>query len=180
MAEERNALQSCTASSLRFSELKIRCCLLRISRVCLALNALLCAIASAVETYAVTLDTIKAVGTDRWTSASFSPFVCAPPLFLFSLTVSLPNPYSIIEYRANANLPPSLSEGIVITGIDANPEARAAIAKGGNFEASMAQDFKGIGSTVAEAVKRSLGGEVIKQSVMYVPTKLITAANVKD
>ena len=71
-------------------------------------------------------------------------------------------------------------EGIVITGIDANPEARAAIAKGGNFEASMAQDFKGIGSTVAEAVKRSLGGEVIKQSVMYVPTKLITAANVKD
>ena len=71
-------------------------------------------------------------------------------------------------------------EGIVITGIDANPEARAAIAKGGNFEASMAQDFKGIGSTVAEAVKRSLGGEAIKQGVLYVPTKLITAANVKE
>ena len=84
--------------------------------MCLALNALLCAIASAVDTYAVTLDTIKAVGTDRWTSASFSPFECAPPLFLFSLTVSLPNPYYIIEYRASANLPPSLSEGIVITG----------------------------------------------------------------
>lgn len=71
-------------------------------------------------------------------------------------------------------------EGIVITGIDANPEARAAIAKGGSFEATMAQDFKGIGGTVAEAVKRSLGGEVIKQGVIYVPTKLITAANVKD
>ena len=71
-------------------------------------------------------------------------------------------------------------EGIVITGIDANPEARAAIAKGGNFEASMAQDFKGIGSTVAEAVKRSLGGEAIKQGVLYVPTKLITTANVKE
>ena len=70
-------------------------------------------------------------------------------------------------------------EGIVITGIDANPEARAAIAKGGNFEASMAQDFKGIGNAVAEAVKRQLGGEVIKQGVIYVPTKLITAANVK-
>jgi ribose transport system substrate-binding protein len=71
-------------------------------------------------------------------------------------------------------------EGIVITGIDANPEARAAIGKGGNFEASMAQDFKGIGAAVADAVKRHLGGEAIKQSVIYVPTKLITSANVKE
>jgi ribose transport system substrate-binding protein len=71
-------------------------------------------------------------------------------------------------------------EGIVITGIDANPEARAAIAKSGNFEASMAQDFKGIGAAVADAVKRHLGGNPIKQSVIYVPTKLITSANVKD
>lgn len=71
-------------------------------------------------------------------------------------------------------------EGIVITGIDANPEARDAIAKGGNFEASMAQDFKGIGATTAEAVKRHLGSEQIKQGVIYVPTKLITSANVKE
>jgi len=71
-------------------------------------------------------------------------------------------------------------EGIVITGIDANPQAREAIAAGGNFEASMAQDFKGIGRTTADAVKRQLAGETIKQSVIYVPTKLITAANVKD
>ena len=71
-------------------------------------------------------------------------------------------------------------EGIVITGIDANPQAREAIAKGGNFEASMAQDFKGIGKTTADAVKRTLAGDKIKQSVIYVPTKLITSANVKD
>ncbi|HEV3044000.1 MAG TPA: substrate-binding domain-containing protein, partial [Roseiarcus sp.] len=71
-------------------------------------------------------------------------------------------------------------EGIVIAGIDANPQAREAIAKGGNFEASMAQDFKGIGRATAEAVKRTLAGEKIKQSVIYVPTKLITSANVKD
>jgi ribose transport system substrate-binding protein len=71
-------------------------------------------------------------------------------------------------------------EGIVITGIDANPQAREAIAKGGNFEASMAQDFKGIGKTTADAVKRTLAGEKIRQSVIYVPTKLITSANVKD
>ena len=71
-------------------------------------------------------------------------------------------------------------EGIVVTGIDANPQAREAIAKGGNFEASMAQDFKGIGKATADAVKRTLAGEVIKQRVTYVPTRLITAANVKE
>jgi ribose transport system substrate-binding protein len=38
----------------------------------------------------------------------------------------------------------------------------------------------GIGATTAEAVKRHLGGEQIKQGVIYVPTKLITAANVKE
>ena len=69
--------------------------------------------------------------------------------------------------RANAG---SLASGVGST----------AIAKGGSFEASMAQDFKGIGATTAEAVKRHLGGEKIKQGVIYVPTRLITAANVKD
>ena len=69
-------------------------------------------------------------------------------------------------------------EGIVITGIDANPQAREAIAKGGNFEASIAQDFQGIGATTADAVARVLAGEKVKQSVIYVPTKLVTSANV--
>lgn len=71
-------------------------------------------------------------------------------------------------------------EGIVITGIDANPQARDAIAAGGNFEASVAQDFQAIGSTTADAVSRVLAGEKIKQTVIYVPTKLVTSANVKD
>ncbi len=69
-------------------------------------------------------------------------------------------------------------EGIVITGIDANPQARDAIAAGGNFEASVAQDFQGIGSTTADTVARILKGEKPVQQVIYVPTKLITAANV--
>ena len=69
-------------------------------------------------------------------------------------------------------------EGIVITGIDANPQAREAIAAGGNFEASVAQDFAGIGATAADTVARLLKGEVLKQSVIYVPTVLITSANV--
>ena len=69
-------------------------------------------------------------------------------------------------------------EGIVITGIDANPQAREAIAAGGNFEASVAQDFAGIGATTADTVARVLAGEALRQSVIYVPTVLITAANV--
>lgn len=71
-------------------------------------------------------------------------------------------------------------EGIVITGIDANPQARDAIAAGGNFEASVAQDFAGIGRTTADTVARVLAGESLRQSVVYVPTVLITSANVKD
>ena len=70
------------------------------------------------------------------------------------------------------------AEGIVITGIDANPQARDAIAAGGSFEASVAQDFEGIGTTTANVVARVLAGEVLKQNVIYVPTVLITPANV--
>ena len=68
-------------------------------------------------------------------------------------------------------------EGIVITGIDANPQAREAIAADGNFEASIAQDFAGIGATTADTVARVLGGEVLRSNVIYVPTVLITSAN---
>ena len=68
-------------------------------------------------------------------------------------------------------------EGIVITGIDANPQARDAIAAGGNFEASVAQDFDGIGRTTADTVARLIAGEELVQRVIYVPTVLITEAN---
>lgn len=71
-------------------------------------------------------------------------------------------------------------EGIVIVGMDANPQAREAIAAGGNFEASMAQDFVGIGSTTADVVARVLGGETVRESVIYVPTTLVTSVNVGE
>ncbi len=71
-------------------------------------------------------------------------------------------------------------EGIVIVGIDANPQAVDAIAAGGNFEASVSQDFAGIGAATADAVERHLAGEVITQGVIYVPTKLVTSANVSN
>ena len=72
------------------------------------------------------------------------------------------------------------SEGIVITGIDANPQARDAISAGGNFEASIAQDFAGIGSTAADVVARLLAGESLRESVIYVPTQLVTSANAAE
>ena len=68
----------------------------------------------------------------------------------------------------------------MITGIDANPQAREAIAAGGNFEASVAQDFAGIGATTADTVARVLGGETLRSGVIYVPTKLITSANAAE
>jgi ribose transport system substrate-binding protein len=71
-------------------------------------------------------------------------------------------------------------EGIVIVGIDANPQALEAIAAGTNFEASVAQDFTGIGGTVAQLVDTYLAGEDITQSVVYVPTTLVTRTNVED
>jgi ribose transport system substrate-binding protein len=71
-------------------------------------------------------------------------------------------------------------EGIVIVGMDANPQARDAIAAGGNFEASMAQDFEGIGAAAADAVARLVAGETITAPVTYVPTRLITTANVDE
>lgn len=71
-------------------------------------------------------------------------------------------------------------EGIVIVGMDANPQARDAIAAGGNFEASMAQDFEGIGRAAAGAVARLLAGEELRSPVVYVPTRLITAANAQE
>jgi ribose transport system substrate-binding protein len=71
-------------------------------------------------------------------------------------------------------------EGIVIVGIDANPQALDAISAGGSFEASVAQDFNGIGSTTADMVERVLAGESVNQAVVYVPTNLVTGANVAD
>lgn len=71
-------------------------------------------------------------------------------------------------------------EGIVIVGIDANPQAVDAISAGGSFEASVAQDFTGIGSTVADLVESYLNGDEIVQKTVYVPTTLVTSSNAAD
>jgi ribose transport system substrate-binding protein len=71
-------------------------------------------------------------------------------------------------------------EGIVIVGMDANPQARDAIAAGGSFEASMAQDFEAIGAAAADVVGRLIAGETLRETVVYVPTRLITSANAAE
>ncbi len=71
-------------------------------------------------------------------------------------------------------------EGIVIVGIDANPQALEAIAAGGNFEASVAQNFTGIGQETANRVEQMLNGAEMNQRVVYVPTTLVTTSNVAE
>jgi ribose transport system substrate-binding protein len=71
-------------------------------------------------------------------------------------------------------------EGIVIVGIDANPQALDAIAAKGNFKASVAQDFNGMGRAAGDIVQTLLNKGEITQRTVYVPTKFVTAENVKD
>ena len=68
-------------------------------------------------------------------------------------------------------------EGIVIVGIDATEQARDAIARGSNFEATVAQDFNGMAARVADLVEAHLGGMPSAQVNHYVPARLVTQAD---
>lgn len=65
-------------------------------------------------------------------------------------------------------------EGIVIVGIDAIDAARAAIAEGSAFEATVAQNFEAIAQTLAEEVDAYLNGQEPTRKTIYIPTELIT------
>ncbi|MCY4147168.1 MAG: substrate-binding domain-containing protein [Chloroflexi bacterium] len=69
------------------------------------------------------------------------------------------------------------AEGIVIVGIDATDQARDAIARGSNFEATVAQDFIGMAARVAGLVEAHLGGMMSAQVNHYVPARLLTQAD---
>lgn len=71
-------------------------------------------------------------------------------------------------------------EGIVIVGIDATQQARDAILRGSNFEATVAQDFGGMAQKVADLVESQLGGAVIAQVNHYVPARLVTQADLGE
>lgn len=65
-------------------------------------------------------------------------------------------------------------EGIVIVGLDAIDSAREAISEGSNFEATVAQDFVGIATTLAERVDAYLAGDEPGQASLYIPAHLLT------
>lgn len=65
-------------------------------------------------------------------------------------------------------------EGIVVVGLDAIEPAREAIAEGGAFQATVAQDFEGIARTLAERVDARLHGGEPSQKTVYVPARLVT------
>ncbi len=71
-------------------------------------------------------------------------------------------------------------EGIVIVGIDGTEQALDAIAGGGNFEATMRQNFAGIAGQTADLVETYLAGGEITQPVYYAQASLVTAADLNE
>jgi ribose transport system substrate-binding protein len=65
-------------------------------------------------------------------------------------------------------------EGIVIVGLDAIDPAREAIAAGSSFEATVAQDFVGIATTLAASIDTFLRVGSLAQKSVYVPSTLLT------
>ena len=66
------------------------------------------------------------------------------------------------------------NEGIVIVGLDAIEPAREAIAAGGGFEATVAQDFAGIAQTLARNIDTYWRIGSLAQKSVYVPATLVT------
>ena len=56
---------------------------------------------------------------------------------------------------------------------------RDRIAMGGNFKATVAQDFKGIASKVVETVEGYLDKGSVTQKQIYVSAKLVTSGSLK-
>lgn len=71
-------------------------------------------------------------------------------------------------------------EGIVIVGIDGTEQALQSIASGGNFEATMQQDFPGIASITLDLIQTYLAEGEIPQSVYYAPATLQTAESLSE
>lgn len=65
-------------------------------------------------------------------------------------------------------------EGIVIVGLDAIDPALEAIARGGAFRATVAQDFAGIAATLAERLDAHLADQEQAAGTVYVPASLVT------
>ena len=71
------------------------------------------------------------------------------------------------------------NENIIIVGIDATEQAKDRISAGGNFKATVAQNFTLIAETVAQTVEQYLNTGSVSQKQIYVSAKLITADSLK-
>jgi ribose transport system substrate-binding protein len=68
---------------------------------------------------------------------------------------------------------------ILVVGIDGTDFAKAEIAKGGPFNASIAQDFDGMAAQLAGIVEEYLNGTQPDSNLVTIPGILITAENAK-
>lgn len=70
-------------------------------------------------------------------------------------------------------------EGIVVVGLDAIEPAREAIAAGGAFRATVAQDFAGMAATLADRIDAYLQGQEPSARTVYVPATLVTQGDLR-
>lgn len=66
---------------------------------------------------------------------------------------------------------------VLITGVDGQPFAVAEVAMGGNWIATVKQDWGTIATTELGIIEGYLAGEPIEETVVFVPAVLITAEN---
>ena len=66
---------------------------------------------------------------------------------------------------------------VLVTGVDGQPFAIAEVAKGGNWIATVRQDWPVIATTVLDLVEAHFGGAEPAETVVFVPAVLITAEN---
>ena len=66
---------------------------------------------------------------------------------------------------------------VVVTGVDGQDFARAEVAKGGNWIATVAQDWKAIAAKEVALILDFFNGTSPAEKVVYVPGSLITKDN---
>ncbi len=66
---------------------------------------------------------------------------------------------------------------VVVTGVDGQEFAIAEVAKGGNWIATVRQDWPVISTTVLDLIEANAAGEAPAEEIVFVPAVLITAEN---
>jgi inositol transport system substrate-binding protein len=69
-------------------------------------------------------------------------------------------------------------ESVIVSGIDATPDALAAMAAG-DMDVTVLQSAAGQGEAIVETMLKLVAGEDVPREV-YVPYELVTPANYKD